>query len=165
MTHQTGQIKKLERRRDELRHTNSLAGQFNYAREPHYVRDRVHLLELSGQVRQLICKQTTRLLDDLVGQRLLRGLHSEANKLSALSGQLMANKLKLNYKGKLELFDDGDDDGDQQQYGHHEEFIETFVEIRKASYRQRALADQLEAQTLARRLELANWGGGLWRSN
>lgn len=118
-------IKKLERELDDLKKQTTSLANFNYAREPEFVRDRLKLRETCDQVAAAVRHATTKLIEPILERltTLQNELSNDARKHEELS-ELVAQEFLSGNKG-------------------YAEFIDEYISLRKETSKKRILADRL----------------------
>lgn len=133
------QILKLEKERDELRDQVVELANFNYAREPEFVKDRMRLREKLEDVADL---------KRIVASKWIMVLNTVMTKLEANQTKLSTNALRL------------EEDSEQVARAYlegklkHDQFIDQYIQLRKDASRARALADKL---TKEKNILAQNW--------
>lgn len=109
---------------------------YNYAREPEFVRDRLKLREITDDVAKMVKQVTGKHLEPILEKlsNIQEQLAHEARQREELS-EAMAHRFLT--------ADDDDDDGDNDNHEPYDEFIRQYIGLRKETSRKRILADRL----------------------
>lgn len=119
------QLRKLEQERDDLQRQVTNLANFNYAREPEFVRDRLKLRETLDEVNALRRRVSSKHLQPIV------------EKLNKTQSQLSAEARK--YEEESESMAQEFLDGKKS----YDDFVEEYIKLRHQTSQKRILADKL----------------------